>query len=29
MDLDERVTTAYEEMRMDIYRYLLTIGLPA
>ena len=29
MDLDERVTTAYEEMRMDIHRYLLTIGLPA
>ena len=29
MELDQRVTKAYEELRMDIYRYLLAIGLPS
>ena len=27
MDLDRRVTTAYEELRMDVYRYLLTMSI--
>jgi RNA polymerase sigma-70 factor (ECF subfamily) len=28
MDSTERVAQAYEEMRDDVYRYLLTFGLP-
>ncbi len=27
MTLDHRVTAAYEELRMDVYRYVLTLGL--
>src|SRR3954471_10338423 len=29
MELDRRVTALYEELRMDVHRYLMTIGLPA
>ena len=28
MTLEERVTAAYDELRMDLYRYVLTLGLP-
>src|SRR4051812_31975584 len=29
MTLDQKVAALYEELRMDVYRYLLTVGLPA
>lgn len=28
MTLEQRIAAAYEELRMDVYRYVLTLGLP-